>query len=184
MSISSLRLGFFALLAVLSTDAFANSFNFSYEFSSGTLVSGSFDGTVGSGGIVTDITNVSLAVNGAPTSGLYFSAHFGDGGWASDGIISSNAAANNFLFIDSDLFNGDWAYTHTFWFVLGSLPSGIDPLGTYLESPTVVDADGPASLGTWKLQQTYPSVPDGMSTAVGLGAALVLVIWLRRRFAA
>lgn len=183
VSISSLRTCFSALLAVLGTDAFANSFNFSYEFSSGTLVSGSFDGTLGSGGIITGISNVALAVNGAPTTGLYFSAHFDGGGWANDGFVSSNASANNFLFIDSDLLNGDWAYTHQFWFVLGSLPSGVDPLGTYLETPLVVDADGPSSLGTWKLQQAHPSVPDETPTALGLGTALVLAIWLRRRFA-
>ncbi|NYE59902.1 hypothetical protein FHW58_001054 [Duganella sp. 1224] len=73
------------LFALLSTAAQANTYSFSFTFNIGIVVSGQFDGTP-IDGLVTDLSNPSVFVDGVQKSGHLEIA----------GEVSSNGKRNNF----------------------------------------------------------------------------------------
>ena len=101
-----------ALICVVfaSSSAHATLFNFSYQLNTGDEVTGSLTGTL-SGAYVTGASNINVFLNGAALigNGALFATAWdpnlnGSGGWtnAIAASISTDAALNNFLFIDVD----------------------------------------------------------------------------------
>lgn len=106
------RLFKLALLCVAfaSSAAHATLFNFSYQFNSGDQITGTLTGTL-SGAYVTGASDINVFLNGVAFSGngaLFATAWDpylnGTGNWtnAIAASISTDAALNNFLFIDVD----------------------------------------------------------------------------------
>jgi hypothetical protein len=159
-----------ALLIVVSAghavSSYANTFDYSYTFSDGLVVSGTLQGTA-SGDYVTGVSDVTVNINGTPLTGTIFAATLGGSGWENGPVISFDAANNNFLFINSDVVHGDYGYTTDFYFFQDMVGvAGVD-----------FNFAAPAS---WSL--TDP-VPDGGYTAMLCGMSLLALGWLRRKLA-
>lgn len=113
----------FAVAAIASQ---AETFNYSYTFTDGTKVTGSFDGT-SDGALVTGLTNISANINGAAFNGsgnLVGFSYDSNSGYSSGGaVVSFDGRNNNLYFVDSlDPLSG---YTNYFW----SVPTGGPPKG-------------------------------------------------------
>ena len=164
-----------ALLAACSGAAHASTFDFSYTFTDGQAVTGSFDGTQ-SGDLVTNISNVSAAFEGVAFSGgsLFIgsfdpSGNSGKGAFnyaANSAVVSTDAALNNFVINDSsDPLNDN--STNSFYLVNGTTP---DFFGSHEANvstnagPSDYDNEQVNGVGQWSL------------TPVPLPAALPLVL--------
>lgn len=101
-----LRLAALAFILVTGASAQATTFNFSYTFGNGAVVTGSFDGTA-NGNLVTGLSNISVAINGNAFSGngsLSASAFDRDNySWYNSAVVSFNGLESNFGFADGDI---------------------------------------------------------------------------------
>ena len=85
-------------------------FHYSYTFSGGRVVAGSFDG-IGNGNLITGLSNISASLDGVQFAGNGALAAFSV---ATNGIVLGGATAswdgtqNNFMFIDGD-FHQAWS---------------------------------------------------------------------------
>ncbi len=111
-------------LVFASSAAHATLFNFSYQLNTGDEVTGSLTGTL-SGAYVTGASNINVFLNGAAFigNGALFATAWdptlnGGGNWtnAIAASISTDAALNNFLFIDVD-FPSAFNYTNYFMMI-------------------------------------------------------------------
>jgi hypothetical protein len=106
-SIKAALSGAAALMAVAAAPANAATYQYAYTFDTGDTATGFFTGT----GPITDITNisnVSLKIDGAPIAGVaayMYTGYMGPSGpncdscyTASGAVVSSNPLAENFLF--------------------------------------------------------------------------------------
>src|SRR5450830_150700 len=84
-----------ALLA--ATTAHATTYDFSYHFLDGEVVSGSFNG-IASGNLVDHVSNVAFSINGTAVSGVINAYNLK---LTSNAVFSFNGLANNFLLFDS-----------------------------------------------------------------------------------
>lgn len=156
-----------ALLA--ATTAHATSYDFSYHFLNGELVSGSFDGTA-NGNLVDHVSNVAFSINGVAVTGPIASVNSAFSGSA---VFSFNGLANDFLLFDSSFNNAllsgpfdgapatnviNYSTTH----------------GAYAEGPGVV----PYSANRWSLTTAVPE-PATYGMLLG-GLALVGAVARRR----
>lgn len=99
--------------ATLSFGVNAATFDYAYTFTSGAVVSGSFDGSL-SGDLVTNLTNISASFNGTPFTGsgsLFAGRYDSVTGLKSGGAVASFVLTkNNFFFSnDSDLAVQSWS---------------------------------------------------------------------------
>jgi hypothetical protein len=145
---------------------YGNTFDYSYTFGDGLQVTGSFQGTQ-SGDYVTGISDVSVYINGTPMTGTVFTAAWGVSGWENGPVVSSDATKNNFLFINSDVVDGDYSYSTDFYF----FDEMVGVAGVDYNSPP---------LANWTL--TDP-VPDGGYTFMLCGMSLLALGWFRRKIA-
>lgn len=107
--------GALSLMAAVAANA-STLYDYSYTFSNGTQVTGSFDGDA-SGNIISNLSNIAAYVNGTALNGsghLYGSSLDPNVGWVSGNAVASfDGTENNFLFIDSNYPN-DYNYTNYF----------------------------------------------------------------------
>ena len=124
------KLALFVALGMAASISHAESFNYSYSFGSGSVVSGSFEGTA-SGNLISNLSHITAALNGIEFSGSgnLFASHYDrttdDGLWAwrSGGAVASfNGLENNFNFSDGDW--GTYPPTYTNYFMSLTLTSG------------------------------------------------------------
>jgi len=124
MSIKSIlqkvTVGVVASFFALCGPANADLFNYSYTFTDGSIVSGSFSGTA-NGLFIDNVSNVSASFNGAPFAGSpnLFSVHYSlTDGWQNtvQPTVSFDGNLNSFMFIDSD-YPTDFGYTNFFYLV-------------------------------------------------------------------
>jgi len=160
----------------LTALARAATFDFSYTFGDGTLVTGRFDG-VQNGVYAENVAHVQLAINGTQVGGPLFTAALGDFGFVDGPVISYDGALNNFLFINSDLVNFDFGYDS--YFTLRS-PAAGDVAGVYsfpagADFPT--DTSEGLNVSAWTMTA---NAPDGASTAALLGLATLGLFGVRR----
>lgn len=172
-----------ALLAVCSGAAQASTYDFTYTFNSlsndpAPVVTGSFDGTL-SGNLFTNISDVSVAVNG-----VAFNGSLSIGSWDSSGgvvnfapnaaVVSTSGALNNFVIVDTNdpTLASNW--TNLFYYV-----NGLGPLGNSQEvslqntfGPSGFDADSTGGVGTWSVQPVpLPAALPLLVSGLGLFAA-------------
>ncbi len=147
-------------------------FVFSYTFDSlagQPTISGSFTGEK-SGDLITNITDVSLAFDGAIYDGLIAE------GWGSGAaVISADLSQTDF-----------WFYHPIEWFPTFSLFFGteLEPgYGASFEDAwgNILSAGWP-DLGTWQVDVASVPVPDAGTSLLLLSAALSGVVLLKRRF--
>src|SRR5947209_12792517 len=98
----------------------SDSFNYSYLFSDGNLISGLFDG-VQAGNFVDSISNVSMYFDGTSISGPIFTAKFDGTNWVNGPIVSFDASENNFNFANADIAGGKTNYDSLFYMLTGSV---------------------------------------------------------------
>ena len=189
-----------ALLAVCGGAAQASTYDFSYSFTSnfapaGTqppVVTGSFDGTL-SGNLLTNISDVSVAVNGVAFNGPLFigawDPSIGTNGGvnfaANAAVVSTNGAQNNFVIGDTnDPLLGS-PFTNLFYYVSGA--PGTTPSGGSQEvslqnvaGPSGFDLD---TVGTWSLTPAPVPLPAALPLLVS-GLGLFAAAKRRRRAAA
>ncbi len=174
-----------ALLALLGSGATYASqvFDFSYTFADGQTLYGIVTGTevAGSGGAFTvgDITNASITFDGNTFSGTLTAGTFNSAApsapWnyaPNAAVLSTNLAANNFIFADSTDPTGNNA-TNYFYLVNGTTPSGTGTSEALVFNTNTgdLDLDNPAS-GAWNLTAAPVPLPAGLPL---LGSALAVL---------
>jgi hypothetical protein len=183
-----------ALLAACSGAAHASTFDFSYSFTDNstpgpTLVTGSLDATQ-SGNLLTNISDVSVAVNGVAFNGPLFigalDTSTGNVNYApSAAVVSTSAAQNNFVITDS---NDPGFNNVTTWFEYfnGATPDSIGSHEVVLGNVaglSAYDNDAAGGLGTWSVTPAPVPLPAALPLlASGLG--LLAAAKRRRREAA
>lgn len=123
-----------ALLAANVVPGRAETFDFSYMFNTGDIISGSFSGTL-SGDLVTNLTDINASLDGTPLNGPLLAFFYTDAGgqcatcWSSSGAVASfNPLLNNFLFADG-------AFTN--YFYIAPWPNGVgNPVATQYYGPS------------------------------------------------
>jgi hypothetical protein len=166
-----------------SNHANASTYDFSYTFNTGDVISGSFTGT----GPVTDVTgisNISASFDLTPLAGPLYAWHYTAPGsdcstcWLIGGAVaSSNPLSNNFLFINSNA-TGFTGYTNYFYIIPWPNGGG-NPVATQYEfgsstSPNYVDYyNGQYISANWSLTAVATPLPSTwvmlLSGFVGLG---------------
>lgn len=184
-----MKLPYFGILAIgigfAALSARADQFDFSYTFASGDIVTGSLDGTV-SGDLITNISNVSVSLDGNAFSGpLYAEGFVLNVGYADGAAVASlDGLQNDFLFINSDYAAGDLSYNAFFGSI--TAPSIVDSVNDGFTIAQAIDGnidafDVPAS-ATWSIRDVS-SVPDTASAMALLAVGVVGLAAFRRRWA-
>lgn len=175
---------FFLLTVILGLNAtfsYGTTFEYQYVFPydnfTGTplTVSGTLDGNQ-NGNFIDNVSNVTLFYNGNQVTGPIYAVSF-EGGYTNTPIVSFSVALNNFMFVNSDVMNGDNSYNAFFYTAL-----------TMYDYASSTSASGvgshwaTTSNASWSLQAVPETVPDAVSTIGLLGCALTGLVVLRRRF--
>ena len=178
-----------AVVALSATTSYADTFNYSYTFSFGTVLSGSFDGTA-QNNLVTNLSNITASINGTPIegSGNLYNWHHDPTNVHSTLVIGGAVASfdgtqNNFLFMNSD------NVYEVFCCVTNNLLPYVDINSTndrtwfeYRVSGelyTKYESIDNQSLSAWSLSQVS-AVPEPATLAL-LGLSLAGVVATRRR---
>jgi hypothetical protein len=183
-----------ALLAACSGAAHASAYDFSYTFTNNStltppIVTGSFDGTL-SGNLLTNITDVSVAVNGAAFNGQLFIGSWDSSAGtvnfaANTAVVSTNGALNNFVIADTHDPSLS-TFTNLFYYVSGTTPDSLGSQEVSLQNvfgPSAFDNDALGGVGTWSLTPAPVPLPAALPLlASGLG--LIAAAKRRRREAA
>lgn len=111
------KLAVFAAFCAAAVSAQATTYHFSYNFSNGDTIAGSFDGTA-NGDLISGLSNISLSFNGSAfpgtVSGYSYVTDTGD--WvAGNAVASLDGAKNNFGFFSGDPINGP--FSHAFMYI-------------------------------------------------------------------
>ena len=163
-----------ALLA--ATAANATTYNYSYTFSSGGVVTGSFDGTA-SGNLITGLSNVSVFRDGTQfgSGNLYsFGLDYGNA-VADTAVVSFDGLANSFVFSTSSIpAGGGFYHGDTF-----SMDSGTAYPAYIQGAPGWAKADNHYSAARWSVTAAVPE-PSTYAMLLG-GLGLVGAIARRRR---
>lgn len=164
MNRSIKTLALLAAFTAIPSSILGITYDYSYEFSDGTVVSGTLDGTQ-NGNFVEGISNVSVSVNGTEVIASAYTAQWSGTGWTGVPIVSFDGSANNFLFRNGQ---SGFPYFHI-------VESRAD-----LSHPFMVEALIPQN---WSLSEATTSspVPDGGSTAALLALGMAAMTYARRK---
>ena len=177
MKVHALRLVLSLFGLLVARPALADSFSFSYVFSSVDLtLSGTFNGTQ-NGQFVEDVTDFALFVDGTPLA-VPFSGHLNESTfeWAPVPVISFNLLLNNFAFADANFVAGETGDTNF---------HVVPFLGVFFTNTHLGAGYDAGHEGTWVLKNLSTSpVPDHGLTAGMLLLALAGLRLLRRSTAA
>jgi len=147
-----------AVLSLTAVTAFGDSYDFSYLFASGDIVSGSLIGTT-NGNFIENVSNVTIAINGNQEIGPVV--------LQSTEIFSFSAQQSNIII------------TGPTFFLLSAF-TGVGGVAQAFNG-SVHTADIPFLPANWSLTDRSASVPDDSATAIMLGIALAGVAYFRRK---
>ncbi len=132
-TLKNIALGATLSLAALAAQA-QSSFNFSYSFDPNNTgngqalnITGSFTGTA-AGDLISNISNISIAINGIAFSGpIVIEAADAAGNWSTSvaPVISANTGLANFVFADADVANNPGA-VNNFFYISGGQVFALD----------------------------------------------------------
>lgn len=164
------------ILGLNAALSYGTTFDYQYVFPYDNItgdpltVSGTLDGNQ-NGNFIDNVTNVTMYFNGNQVTGPIYAVSF-EGGYTNTPIVSFSAALNNFMFINSDVLNGNNSYNAYFY-----------------KTPTLGDSVSSGShwannwnSSNWSLQAVPETVPDAVSTIGLLGCVLTGLVIVRRRF--
>lgn len=179
---SILRQAACAVALLAATAAQATTYNFSYTFTNGNAVTGSFDGTA-NGNLITGLNNISVVINGVDFSSgpsgttIYNFASDNWGGAANAAVASFDGSANNLLFsTTSRQPGGGFFYGQTF--SLGPTMAYLQSTAVISDSPFTYSVSETTSAAHWSISAVPEPATYGMLLG-GLG--LGLVGWAARR---
>lgn len=167
-------------LALGALSARATSFDFSYTFDNGLVITGSLDGTA-NGQYVDNVSNVSLFFNGSAATGPFFTSIFdiGTSTYLNGAIVSFDATLNNFAFTSDDINNGGG---DTGFVMLDAFNGGGLPISFAYNIPEGIAGNDVTNAARWSLTAaTSTNVPDSTTTAGLLGLSTLVLVALRRR---
>ena len=172
-TLPKLTLALVLALGLGAGSARASTFDFSYLFDDGLVVSGSLTGAA-NGDFVENISNVAVRFNGDAMPGTIFTSMFDGGSYLNGPVVSFDALLNNFLFANSDLANGDFGYDSVFYMLNASVASDT---AVAFSTMGYASQDDPSVGRRWTLVQ----VPDHGATLALLGLALAALGSMRRK---
>ena len=162
----------------------ATVFDYSYTFgSTGDVFSGTLEGDQ-SGDFINNVANVTLLFNGTSLLGPIYTARWqtGSPSYVAGPIVSFDVHKNDFVFVNSDIANGDASRTEFLQVINGGVyPFDLANAESAGDS-TLVSDNG--SFGRWSLtaRPDQPTgLPDGGSTAVMLGLAIGALNFIKRK---
>lgn len=165
-------------LGLIAGPTYGITYNYSYAFNDGTIVSGSLNGDP-NGNFVEHVTDVTVFFNGTAMSGTVFAFGYDGYTWNGPPVVSFDARQNNLIFMNSDWPHGDYSANEYIWMmnydyihILGDFWSHANavPLGIYaVDRPTV------------QAQWSLTAVPDGGLTFAMLGMGIAGLASIRRQ---
>lgn len=182
LSLKKLSLIFTTALSLSAASLYGNTFDYSYTFNNGRVVTGSFDGTQ-NGNLITDITNGTLYFNSTFVANLsYAVAAFGNAPLT----VSIDGSQNNFVF---DFDNGDPLGDTFAWFQSGDLGqadpqfAGVTFFGSNINDLGLsgFTQDNVSTYPVAKWLVTTRSVPDASATIFMFGMGIAGIVSLRRK---
>jgi len=165
---------------LLSMQAHATEFLFSYTFADQSTITGTLHGDA-AGDYVNNISDLHVFFNNVALTGPLLAAGYdsltGQFGAAGSAILSTNAALNNFVFADQDPTGAEVASNY-FYFINDAV-TGQEAFAVNYNLAEISSAlDHPAQ-ATWSLVAAA-EVPEPSSIALMLGALGVLAVARRR----
>jgi hypothetical protein len=166
-----------AALAATTAVSGANATSFSYaQTINGNVAAGTFDGDIDSSDLITNLTNVTLSINGNAVTNLfilsYTGATFVNGGAQ---ISLSDHTLNDFLFINSDYVAFDYSYTDYFY----NIPAaGLDRMVSLSQN---IDSYAFPSVGVTVTRLGDGAVPEPASWAMFIGGFGLVGAGMRSR---
>jgi hypothetical protein len=165
--VTAAAVGFATLLVAPGRNANAATFDYSYTFNTGDVVSGSFTGDQG-GQNITNIANITASLDGIAFTGPLYAMSYTAAGsncsaascFSSTGaVVSFDPLDNNFLFLDTDSPQNFATQNYTNVFYVIPWPNGSQTEATsYFDAPnTYIDYyNGQYIPGNWVLTAAVP----------------------------
>jgi hypothetical protein len=157
----------------------AATFQYSYDFDNGDVVSGMFDGTA-NGNLVTELSNISASYNGVAFNGsgsLFAASYDYDLQWWTVGnaYASFDGTNNNFMLIDSN-YPVDTNFTN---YIYSLAAYGESWTWFYNPHRLISGNDSSNNFSQWHLAEVSP-VPEPETLAMML-LGLPMIAWTVRR---
>ncbi|HZV65973.1 MAG TPA: PEP-CTERM sorting domain-containing protein [Telluria sp.] len=171
-----LRAAGFAFMMAASAITQASNYDFSYVFTTGDVITGSFDGTA-NGNLITIQSNLAISLDGVAFDGSGALISRGVAGiFASGpGIVSLNGLENNFIAFDSNFTN---------FLVMAPFNGGATDVANY-STLNAANADGPGAEGPYDASRwtiaAVSTVPEPPTYALLLGGLGIVGAMVRRR---
>jgi hypothetical protein len=166
---------------LLSMQAHATAFSFSYTFADQSTVTGTLQGDL-AGDYVNNISDLHVFFNNVAFTGPLLAAGYNSVtqqfGAAGSAVLSTNAALNNFIFADQDPTSA--AQASNYFYFINDPAYGQEAFAVNYKMDTGTSAlDNPAA-GAWSLVAQSAEVPEPSSIFLVLGALSVLAVARRR----